>query len=511
MSPLLARFLAQPGERCAILEPGGIVWSFDDVLACAVHLAQRLHVFDVAGRVVLMRTGPGPLFSVADLAVLLAGAVPAVVPELTERQLAELWPILDPAAVIDATDETGPLAAAADRTGTTVHRISACRPRAGMSASSCRALARCFAAARWEPTGALVFTSGTTGTPRALALEEQALVRAVDSWSLLWPARPLRTVSYLPVSHIAQRIMGHTLMCLYGTTVIASSPGRLAEDLVAHRPDTLLGVPRIWARLAAVAARDDAAGRALTGALAAVRTAVNGAAALDPAVAADLHCLAGMRIAGAYGASETTAPVFHQPDAARPGLGVPVGVEHRISSAGELQLRGDNLAPGYVEQWPRLSPVAGPDGWWHTGDLARRGPDGLVHLAGRLAAAFKTSRGEMISPEPVEAHLAAHPRVLAACLIGHGLPAAIALVCAPETATWPPARVTELEHDLCEGAHAARDRGEVPFHDLAAVHVICDPWPAMGLVTSTGKVRRREIAEAYPHLLTAPEDAHACT
>lgn len=507
MSLLLDRFLAQPGHHCAIVDLDGTAWSFDEVLSCAVYLAHRLHVSGVAGRVVLVAADPGPLFSVADLAVQLAGAVPAVVPELTQRQLAELWPILDPAAVIETTGSPGLLAEAAARTATELHQITGHRPTRVANVAS-RAVAREFAAARWEPVAALIFTSGTTATPRPLAIEERALVRGVDAWTGTWPARPTRTVSYLPVSHIAQRIMGHTLMCLYGATVITTTPDRLAEDIPAHRPDTLLAVPRIWTRLAAAAARDDGPGRGLRGALASVRTAVNGAAALDPALAGELRRLTGMTIAGAYGASETSVPAFHQPDAARPGLGAPVGVEYRIGADGELLLRGEHLAAGYVERWPQLRALTDPDGWWHTGDLARRDADGQVCLAGRLAAAFKTSRGEMIAPEPVEAHLAAHPQVLAACLVGHGLAAAIALVCAPETATWPRDRVAELEHALYERARTARHLGELPFSDLAAVRVTDDPWPELGLVTNTGKVRRREIAARYPHLL-APEDIHA--
>lgn len=433
MSLLLDRFLAQPSDRCAIVDLDGTAWSFDAVLGCAVYLAQRLHLSGVAGRVVLVAADPGPLFSVADLAVQLASAVPAVpavVPELTQRQFAELWPILDPAAAIETTGAPSPLAQAAARTRTALHQITGRRPTR-VNAAASRAVAREFVAARWEPVAALVFTSGTTGTPRPLAIEEKALVRGLDAWSGTWPALPTRTVSYLPVSHIAQRIMGHTLMCLYGATVITTTLDRLAEDIPAHRPDTLLAVPRIWTRLAAAAARDDGPGRLLRDALASVRTAVNGAAALDSALAGELRRLTGMTIAGAYGASETTVPAFHQPDAARPGLGAPVGVEYRISAEGELHVRGKHLAAGYVERWPQLRALTGPDGWWHTGDLARTDPDGQVHLAGWLAAAFKTSRGEMIAPEPIEAHLAAHPQVLAACLVGHGLPAAIAVVCAP--------------------------------------------------------------------------------
>ncbi|MGW7292845.1 class I adenylate-forming enzyme family protein [Streptomyces xiamenensis] len=506
-SQLLHRFLGQPGDQPATVTLDGTIWSFDQVLGRALSVAQQLRADSpVAGRVVLLRTGPGPLFSVVDLAVLLAGGVPAVLPNLTGEQLAAVWRAINPAAVIDATGQNEPaLADVASRAETPLHQVekTSCRPTG--TPMQWRALARHWSGARSHQAATVVFTSGTTYVPRAVVLGDAALVNGVDAWTAQWGHRPIRTVSYLPVSHIAQRIMGHTLMCLYGTTVAASTPDRLVDDLIFHRPDTLLGVPHIWSRLAAAGAHENAAGQQLRQALAGVTTAVNGAAALDPAVAAALEDLAGLRITTAYGSTETTVPAFHQNDARQPSLGRPVAVEHRVTAEGELLLRGANLAAGYVERWPRLRPVTGRDGWLRTGDLVHAADDGALQLAGRRSSAFKTARGEMINPEPVEAHLLTHPAVSAVCLLGHGLPRAIALVSAPGTADWSPERVADLERDLHHSAEAARRHGEVPFSDLAAVRVLADSWPDLGLATSTGKPRRSAIADRYRHLLTHPE------
>ncbi|MGR3935258.1 AMP-binding protein [Streptomyces sp. BRA346] len=505
---ILQCFLGQPGEQPATVDLDGTVWSFDQVLGRALAVAQLLRArAQVAGRVVLLRTGPTPLFSVADLAVLLAGGVPAVLPDLTGQQLAAVWRVLDPAAVIDTTAPTTDMADSGSLADAVRHAVftpllrvdeDVCRPTG--TPVQWRAVARRRAAARLEQAGAVVFTSGTTGTPRAAVLSDAALVRGVRAWSAQWNHRPARTLAYLPVSHVAQRIMGHTLMCLYGTTVVASIPDRIAEDLVTHRPDTLLGVPHVWARLAAGAHGVD-----LRTALSGVHAAVNGAAALDRTVAAELKRHTGLRIMGAYGATETTAPAFHQRDATLPGLGWPVGVDFHLTAEGELRLRGPNLAMGYVDCWPHLRPVTDRDGWLRTGDLVRATGDGELHLAGRLSSSFKTARGEMVSPEPVEAHLLTHPDVTAACLLGPGLPRAVALVCAPRTAAWAPQRIAALEDDLFTRAEAARRRGEVPWSDLAAVRVLSDSWTDLGLVTSTRKPRRTAIADRYRHLLTLPE------
>ncbi|MEU5240949.1 AMP-binding protein [Streptomyces lydicus] len=505
---ILQCFLGQPGEQPATVDVDGTIWTFDEVLGRAVAIAQKLRArAQVAGRVVLLHTGPTPLFSVVDLAVLLAGGVPAVLPDLTGQQLGAVWRVLDPAAVIDttATASSGRLADAIRRTRMPLLQVdeAGCRPTG--TRVQWRAVARRWAAARLEQAGAVVFTSGTTGTPRSAVLGDAALVRGVRAWSAQWNHRPERTLAYLPVSHVAQRIMGHTLMCLYGTTVVASAPDRVAEDLVAHRPDTLLGVPQVWASLAAAGAHDADLRAALSG----VRAAVNGAAALDRTVAAELKHHAGLRIMGAYGATETTTPAFHSHDAAQPGLGRPVGVDFYITANGELRLRGPNLATGYVDCWPHLRPVTDRDGWLRTGDLVRVTADGDLHLTGRLTSSFKTSRGEMVTPEPVEAHLLTHPDVAAACLLGPGLPRAVALVFVPRAAAWNPQRIAVLEDDLLARAEAARRQGEVPWSDLTAVRVLSDSWPDLGLVTSTGKPRRTAIAECYRHLLTLPEPTRA--
>ncbi|MFJ6140770.1 AMP-binding protein [Kitasatospora sp. NPDC092286] len=509
---ILPRFLAHPGRRPAAVALDGAVLTFDEVLGRALALARQLRATtEVTGRVVLLRTGPGALFSVADLAVLLAGGVPAVLPDLTHDQLAALWPVVEPAAVLDTVGDRA-LADIAGRARTPVHTVNEHSTRPGGTPAQWRTVARRMAGRRLEQTAAIVFTSGTTGVPRAVALTEAALVRGTDTWTGLWRGRPARTLSYLPVSHVAQRIMGHTLMCLYGTTLVSSTPERLEEDLVRHRADTLLGVPHIWARLAAACEQPGNDGQRLRQTLAGVRTAVNGAAALDPVVAGALHRHAGLRISGAYGATESTVPAFHQDDAATPGLGRPVGVEHRVDDDGQLLLRGPYVAAGYVEQWPHLIPVSGPDGWLHTGDRASRDESaaGGLRLSGRIGSAFKTGSGVMIHPEPIEAHLLTHPRVDAACLLGPGLPRAVALVSAPSTADWLPVEVAALEGDLHRGVEQARRSGALPYCDLATVHVLPDRWPEELLVTSTGKPRRDLIAVRYSNLLpTTQEPARA--
>jgi long-subunit acyl-CoA synthetase (AMP-forming) len=520
-SPLLGAFLAQPPARTAVVSgclPGAGQetdrWTFDELLAASCRIAALLRAGQGSrGRTVLINThGPGgPWYAAADLAALLAAAVPAVAPERVSADQAEnILRALAPVAVVDtAPGRNTPLLKAARNAGLLVleppHPVGP-----SPSADACRTLARRWAAERDEPAGAVVFTSGSTGTPRAVVLREQALAAGIRAWSALWPTIPQRTVAFLPVSHVAQRIMGHYLMCLFGTTVHTTQPHLAADAIEQVKPGLLLGVPRTWSGLAdALTERP-----ALAAALREVRLAVNGAAAVDPQTAQRLAA-AGVVLAGAYGATETTVPAFHQSDARDPGLGAPVGgAEHRLGVDSELLIRSPYAAAGYVTRWPQTRPVT-RDGWLHTGDRAHT-LNGRLILAGRQAASFKTSGGLLIHPEPIEALLTAAEHVDGACLIGAALPAATVLVSAPGTATWSTERVQALAGELLTRVRAAQHAGAVPRARIAAVHVVPDSWDACGLATASGKPVRDAIRAHYAHLLPSPgparteEDNRAC-
>jgi hypothetical protein len=282
----------------------------------------------MTGRVVLLRTGPpGPLFSVADLAVLLAGGVPAVLPDLTREQLAALWPVVRPAAVLETVGDDA-LAADAGHARTPVLTVDERSTRPGGTPAQWRTAARRLAGRRLEQTAALVFTSGTTGVPRAVALTEAALVHGTDTWTdpvdrparvqPVLPARlPHRPADHGPHPDVPVRDDRHHLHPGPPRTEPASTPG----GHPARRPPGL-GPP----------------GRCLP---AAGRQRTAAAAGLGPGThrrqrrrrprphgRRNLRQHTGLRICGAYGATETTVPAFHQDDATTPGLGRPDGVDH---------------------------------------------------------------------------------------------------------------------------------------------------------------------------------------
>jgi len=393
-SVLLERLAAHTSNaptKPAVIEPAGQITSRADLLATAAHHADRLQHLGIApGDLVMLHApGAGAAFHAWDLATLMCGAVPASVPEYPAAdQISALLDNLRPGCVIDtAPDEL--LAAATAHSEIPYHHPC---PRTAPSGSANGALRRISAAAR-PPGACVIFTSGSTGQSRPVLLDERSLADGLDAWRSLWPGaarQATRTLASLPVSHIAQRIMGHYLLCLYGTTVHTTIPDRLAAAVITTRPQVLLTVPHTLTALAHAASTGNA--EALRRALAEVALVVNGAAALPAATAEALAALS-VPVAGAYGMTETTVPAFHHhPDDGSGELGEAVpGVRARLEEDGHLLLH-TSYAARYVTTWPGTAPVTGPDGWIRTGDRALAGPDGGLRLAGRISSTIKTAR-----------------------------------------------------------------------------------------------------------------------
>ncbi|WP_433531286.1 AMP-binding protein [Micromonospora sp. CA-263727] len=509
MTSLLTRFAAHVDAAPyapALVDMNRRVISRHHLLAAACRIAAQLHALGVrSGSVVALRaTVCDPVWHAVDLAALMCGAVPAALPErATNADIAAALRVLNPACVIDR-DPSLTLVAAGRAVGVPV------LDPAGFGSSACHRLDEHLRAARSASgtSGACVIaTSGSTGVPRFVLISQAGLIAGLDTWRRAWPGparAATRTVSYLPISHIAQRIMGHHLLCLFGVAVHLATPDTLVQAIRHARPHILLGVPHTLADLLHAATADTT----LRVALRTVSLLVNGAAALPPATADGLRRL-GLNPTSAYGLTETTVPAFHTTGDDSDGLlGAPVGpVRARTSPTGELLLGTPYAAPyaaRYVTRWPRTTATTDTDGWLHTGDRVTASAQGL-RLAGRIAATIKTARGQLIAPEPVEAHLCARPDIAAACLIGHDRPHTVALVSAPTAAQWPADRRADTEAALRQGLRAAHHAGALPWADVHAVLIVTDDWQAdPTLLTRTGKPRRRQIEARY----TAVLDAH---
>jgi long-chain acyl-CoA synthetase len=343
------------------------------------------------------------------------------------------------------------------------------------------------AAAAADPTDLItvIYTSGTTGPPKGVMLDHaNATWACVGYKALVGDVQPgERGVSYLPMAHIAERMVTH-YGWLWQQSVVTTCPdlNRLGEYLAAVRPNSLFGPPRVWEKLragieAAVAAagperaagfaqalavgghvaeyraRDeplplplqaaweqvDAAAfaplRARVG-LDQLRYAFAGAAPLPVDVLRFFRAI-GVPFSEIYGMSENTGGMTWDPYRVRPGTvgrAYP-GAEVRLLDDGEIVCRGGIVARGYLNDPDRTADTFDADGWLHTGDIGQVDADGYFRIVDRKKELIITSGGKNVSPANIEAALKSLPLVGQACVIGDGRSYLVALlVLDPEVA-----------------------------------------------------------------------------
>ncbi|MFF5103425.1 AMP-dependent synthetase/ligase [Streptomyces sp. NPDC000134] len=315
---------------------------------------------------------------------------------------------------------------------------------------------------------ALVYTSGTTGDPKGVVLSHRNVVHEslMQDHLVPVPDHP-RSVAYLPLAHIAERVLGIYLpICHAGHVTICPSPDRLLPTLLSVRPHGFFGVPRVWEKLAAglqahLAAlppeRAEAVARAretaleayrlrsagkdlpaeLTGPLAEsdaevlrplraaiglddCRRAFSGAAPIPTAVL-EFWASLGLPVYEVWGLSETTgAATVSTPEAfalgsvGRPGP----GIEVKEAADGELLVRGPVVLAGYLQADGRVEPATDAEGWLPTGDVGTVDARGLVTITDRKKEIIITDGGKNIAPTRIESLLRAHPLVAHAVAIG---------------------------------------------------------------------------------------------
>jgi long-chain acyl-CoA synthetase len=289
-----------------------------------------------------------------------------------------------------------------------------------------------------------------------------------------------RFLSFLPLSHIAERTVSHFGQIVSGgETWFARSLSTVADDLRACRPTVFFAVPRVWEKLqgaicsevagmsglprrladsylALAGARSAASGpdagsvgrrvrrrlgyraldrvvgakiRAQTG-LDQARILVSGAAPIEPDLLRWFDGI-GLPVAEVYGQTEDCGPTsLNPPGAIRIGsVGRPLpGVDVRIADDGEILVKGPNVTPGYFNDPQRTHELIGDDGWMRSGDLGRLDADGYLYVTGRKKDLIITSSGKNIAPQLLETRLQSEPLISQAVVIGDGRPYLTALL-----------------------------------------------------------------------------------
>lgn len=364
----------------------------------------------------------------------------------------------------------------------------------------------------------IMYSSGTTGLPKGCMLSFDSMYFAAKNYLRLFLTTETdRVLSWLPLSHIAERQFIEMQSLLSGMTVyFAHSRASFIRDIRRARPTLFLGTPATWHQirqgvqqqmqqrmlnraLAIPLIRKRAALRMLdqTG-LNQVRFAVV-CGDTTPTQTMDWYHRIGVRLFEIYGLTENCGySHVGRPGRFRPGwCGLPnPGVECRIDEQGQLLVRSRATMLGYFKNPARTAAVLDADGFLQTGDRGEIDQEGFLRLSGRMTDLFHTSDGRLVVPQPIEHELLTHPLVEYACVVGQGLPQPLALLTLTEQARQLPHHEVERELE----ALLQRVNREMSRHEqLACMVVISDAWHRDAEATTATMLLRRGVIRARYH------------
>ncbi|WP_037672156.1 acyl-CoA synthetase [Streptomyces griseus] len=284
-----------------------------------------------------------------------------------------------------------------------------------------------------EDPALIVYTSGTTGPPKGAVIPRRAVATTLDALADAWQWTGEDVLVHgLPLFHVHGLVLGILGPLRRGGSV--RHLGRFTTEGVARELNEgatmLFGVPTMYHRVAESLTAEPELVKALSGA----RLLVSGSAALPVHDHERIAAATGRRVIERYGMTETLMNTSVRADGeARAGtVGVPLpGVELRLveedgsavasydgETVGEIQVRGPNLFTEYLNRPDATAGAFTADGWFRTGDMAVRDPDGYVRIVGRKATDLIKSGGYKIGAGEIENALLEHAGVREAAVTG---------------------------------------------------------------------------------------------
>ena len=323
----------------------------------------------------------------------------------------------------------------------------------------------------------LIYTSGTTGDPKGVMLTHGNIASNVTTSVELFAFRDSdECLSFLPLSHIFERMFGHYCMFYKGVLInYAGGIDTVPSDMQERRPTLMASVPRLYEKIYArvhdavrsspplrrrlfawakevgerwadlmVSRRPIPPGLAVQRRLAdrlvfaklrartggRIRFFISGGAPLSPEIARFFYA-AGMPILEGYGLTETSPVMavntFEHHKLGTVGRPIP-GVEIRIASDGEIITRGPNVMQGYYNKPEATAEAIDAEGWFHTGDIGVLDADGFLRITDRKKDLIVTAGGKNIAPQPIENLAKTSKFVSSAVMLGDRRPFPIMLV-----------------------------------------------------------------------------------
>ncbi len=414
-----------------------------------------------------------------------------------------------------------------------------------------------------EDLGGLIYTSGTTGKPKAVALSHYAIFSICDNSTGYFGFKDGdRLISYLPLSHIAEKALS-----IYGplsgeqSVYFARSMETLTDDIVSVRPTVFFGVPRVWEKIQAAlslkfAQADARKAKIIKGAmetgkavfaheragtkaplalrlkfklyqkvfyskvhaaigLDAMRIGFSGAAAIAKETPVFFNGI-GLQVSNAYGLSENgggaTADLPHNP--VRLGsVGKPVNnFEVRIAQDGEIELKGNSMFSEYLKNPQATAEALSGDGWFKTGDLGYLDDDGYLFITGRKKDLIITSGGKNITPSNLEGEMMSVPFIEHAVAVGDGFNFLSALITLDVDACkkglgidgdYEALRKSAAVRDAVRSAIDAVNENHARASQIREFRILPAPLSIeAGYLTPTLKVKRAKVITAHQDLVS---------
>ncbi|WP_456698814.1 long-chain-fatty-acid--CoA ligase [Aeromicrobium sp. P5_D10] len=349
-----------------------------------------------------------------------------------------------------------------------------------------------------DDTAVILYTSGTTGQPKGAELRHRNMRDNALSGEVQYAASPDRPDTYLcvlPLFHsFGQTVIQNGAFAFGGTVVMLPrfEPGPAIELMLREKVTYFAGVPTMyWGLLSALTADVPVAAIAVN-----LRVAVAGGSALPVEVHKNFKERFGVTILEGYGLSETSpvasfATWGQEPRVGSIGKPIP-GVEMRLinddwsdvaddpEAIGEIAIKGHNVMKGYYNR-PEATAEAIHDGWFRSGDLARKDADGYYFIVDRSKDMILRG-GYNVYPRELEEVLMSHPAVSLVAVIGvphesHGEEVKAVVVREPGV-------------EVTEDELVAWGKEQFAAYKYPRIVEFRDELP----MTSTGKILKRELS-----------------
>lgn len=361
----------------------------------------------------------------------------------------------------------------------------------------------------------IMYTSGTTGNPKGVMhLYRNAAFSIVNMMERNERTEGDRFVSYLPLSHAAERIVIEVQSLYCGAPIsFIESLDTFVEDLREIRPTLFFSVPRLWKKFKEGVESKISPSKLnlmlkipfLSSmiknkvqqqlGLASVDMFITGSAPV-PLDVQQWYLKLGMPLQDGYGMTENFIyGCMCEGDPIPGSVGKPMdNCELKISEAGEVLFKSEALMKGYYLEPEKTAEVL-RDGYYHTGDTGYLDDDGNLYLTGRLSETFKTSKGKFIRPAVLENQLGDIAELGQMCIMGHGMDQPVLLAGLSEAGQ---TKTVDEVRSSVEAAIALINQ-QLPAHEqMHQILVVSEEWtPDNEMLTPTLKLKRNIIGNHY--------------